>query len=95
MTIQLRKDVERQLLTSIRRYCAENFGGEVGELQASLMLRFCLEEIAPSVYNQAIADAQNFFQEKVADLENTCFAKEFGYWQDPPKAPARKAGFRP
>jgi uncharacterized protein (DUF2164 family) len=96
MEIQLQKHVQKQLVASIQRYAAENLGGDIGELKASLLLRFCLEEIAPCVYNQAIADAQGFFQEKVADLENTCFAKEFGYWKDKSKPEVqRKAGFRP
>jgi uncharacterized protein (DUF2164 family) len=96
MEIKLKKEVEQHLMTSIQRYCAESLGAEIGQLQAGLFLRFCMEEIAPSVYNQAIADAQMFLQEKLADLENTCFAKEFGYWKDKPKAPAtRRAGFRP
>jgi uncharacterized protein (DUF2164 family) len=58
----------------------ENYGEDIGELKASLFLKFCLEEIAPTVYNQAIADAQDYFQERAADLENVCFAQEFGYW---------------
>ena len=96
MDIQLRKDVEKRMEASIQRYCSETMGIEVGELKAALFLKFCLEEIAPSVYNLAIADAQAFFQEKAADLENTCFAKEFGHWKERGKSPApRRAGFRP
>jgi uncharacterized protein (DUF2164 family) len=96
MDIQLRKDVEKRMEASIQRYCSETMGIEVGELKAALFLKFCLEEIAPSVYNLAIADAQAFFQEKVADLENTCFAKEFAHWKERGRPPApRRAGFRP
>ena len=90
MEIRLKKETERQLITSIQRYCSENLGGDIGELKASLLLRYALEEIGPSVYNQAIADAQAFFNEKVEDLENTCFAKEFGYWKDKGRAAVRK-----
>ncbi|MDR3672839.1 MAG: DUF2164 domain-containing protein [Holophaga sp.] len=95
MEIQLRKDVEKRLEASIQRYCAEAMGMAVGELKAALFLKFCLEEIGPSVYNLAIADAQAFFQEKVADLENTCFAKEFNHWKERPRQVPRRAGFRP
>ena len=95
MELQLGKDTEKQLMASIQRYCAENLGEELSELQASLFLRFCMEEIAPSIYNQAVNDAQVFLQEKLADLENTCFMEEFGYFSDKtrPSVP-RKAGFR-
>ena len=44
-------------------------------------------EIAPSVYNAAIADAQTYLRDRVADLEGACYAPEFGYW---PKATIRK-----
>jgi uncharacterized protein (DUF2164 family) len=81
MPIRLKKDVEQKMIRSIRRYCSENFEEEIGELKAGLLLEFCLEEICPTVYNQAIADAQAFFQEKTGDLENSRFAIEFGYWE--------------
>lgn len=80
MDIKLPKDTEQKLTQSIQRYMAEHFGEDIGALKAGLFLRFCLEEIAPSIYNRAIADAQAYMQERVADLENVCFAQEFGYW---------------
>ena len=95
MDIQLKKDVAKRLELSIQRYCAETMDLEVGELKAALFLKFCLEEIGPSIYNLAIADAQAYFQEKVADLENTCFAKEFNHWKERTRQVPRRAGFRP
>jgi len=80
MEIKLKKDIEQKLVHSVQRYLSEQFGEEVGELKASLFLRFCLEEIGPCVYNHAIADAQTFMQERAADLENVCFMNEFRYW---------------
>jgi uncharacterized protein (DUF2164 family) len=43
-------------------------------LGAGVFLRFCLKEIGPAIYNQAIAGAQACLQERVTDLENICFA---------------------
>ncbi|BDU73755.1 DUF2164 domain-containing protein [Mesoterricola silvestris] len=80
MDIKLPKDVEQRLTASIRRYLDENLGEDVGDLKASLFLKYCLEEIAPSVYNLAIADARTFLQEKLQDMEDVCFAHEEGYW---------------
>jgi uncharacterized protein (DUF2164 family) len=94
MEIKLTKETEQKLTASIQRYVAENFAEDIGELKASLFLRFCLEEIGPSVYNHAIADARGFFQEKVADLENVCFAQEFGYWKKAAKGTARRPSGR-
>lgn len=80
MEIKLTKDVEQKLTVSVHRYLAENFEGDAGELKASLFLRFCLQEIGPAIYHQAIADAQTYFQERAADLENVCFVEEGNYW---------------
>ena len=92
MEIELTKEVERALTSSIRRYVSENMDNDIGDLQASLFLKYCLEEIGPCVYNAAIADAQRYLQEKVSDLENACYAHEFGYW---PKQAKKAAARRP
>jgi uncharacterized protein (DUF2164 family) len=95
MDIKLPKETEQKLTHSIQRYMTEHFGDDIGELKASLFLKFCLEEIAPSVYNRAIADAQGYFQERAMDLENVCFAQEFGHWnKSAGKSVARKADLR-
>ena len=58
----------------------------MGDLKANLLLDFVLKEIGPSIYNTAIADAQTYFQGRVADLEGVCHEKEFTYWTpDSPK----------
>ena len=80
MEIKLTKDVELRLAASIQRYLKENFDEDAGELKASLFLRFCIEEVGPAIYHQAIADAQAYFSERVADLENVCFVQEGTYW---------------
>lgn len=81
MPITLSKDVTQRLQQSIRRYCQEELELEIGDLKASLFLDFFLKEIGPSVYNQAVADAQSYLRNSVADLENTCYVPEFGYWK--------------
>jgi uncharacterized protein (DUF2164 family) len=81
MAITLKDDVRRQALASIRRYFEEKLDMDVGELQARLMLDFFLEELAPSVYNEAVKDAQRYFQDHVADLEASCYEMEFTYWR--------------
>ena len=81
MSIKLQKDTEKYLLTSIKRFCVENMDAEIGDLKASLFLEFCVREIGPSIYNQAIADAQTYFQEKTADLGGSRYEAEFDYWK--------------
>jgi uncharacterized protein (DUF2164 family) len=80
MKITLDKDAEKKLIASIKRYVSENLETDIGELQSTLFLQFCLEEIGPSVYNQAISDAQTYMQERALDIENSCFAPESTYW---------------
>jgi len=80
MDIKLSKDVERTLIASIKRYVSENLETDIGDLQSSLFLQFCLEEIGPFAYNQAILDAQVYMQERLMELETSCYAPESTYW---------------
>ena len=81
MTIKLSKITKQQLTESIKRYFKENLDEEIGDLKASLFLDFCLQEICPSVYNQAIIHARSFMEDKLSDLEDTCYEPEFDYWK--------------
>jgi uncharacterized protein (DUF2164 family) len=80
MAIKLPPETTTRLVASIKRYAAENLNEEIGDLKAGLLLEYCLEEIGPSIYNQAIADAQSYFTGRVADLEGVCHEPEFGFW---------------
>lgn len=82
MTIKLQKESERQLLDSIKQFFAAQLDTEIGDLKARLVLEFCAKEIGPSIYNQAIADAQAYMSERIADLGGACYETEFGYWHD-------------
>lgn len=88
MLVALSDDAAEKSIASIRRYATEHLDQEIGELQARLLLEFFLKEIAPSVYNAAIADAQTYLRDRVADLEGACYAPEFAYW---PKGTSRKS----
>ena len=80
MSITLEPDARKQAVASIRRFFAEEWEQEVGDLKAGLLLDYVLKEIGPSVYNRAIGDAQVYFRDRAADLEGACYEKEFGYW---------------
>lgn len=80
MTVKLSKVKKQQLIKSIRRYFEEKFDEEIGDLKDSLFLNFCLQEICPSIYNQAIIDARAFIEGRLSDLEDTCYEPEFDYW---------------
>ena len=80
MPIELPADTLKKMQASVRRYAAESLDEEMGDLKAGLLVDFFLKELAPTVYNQAIADAQAYFQARAVDLEGVCYVEEFGYW---------------
>lgn len=88
MTIELSKQARTDAIASIRRYFDENLSEPIGELPASLLLNYFLEEIGPAIYNHAIADAQARLHSRVADLTGELFDEEFQYW---PRAARRKS----
>jgi uncharacterized protein (DUF2164 family) len=81
MKISLSDEESKQAVASIRRYFAESLDQDIGDLKAALLLEFVLKEIAPSVYNGAIADAQTYLRDRLADLEGACSVPEFAYWE--------------
>ena len=80
MNIELSKEARAQAVASIERWFKENADAPIGNLQAAALLNFFVAEIGPSIYNQAIADAQQHLQQRVAELDIECHADEFGYW---------------
>ena len=80
MAVKLSEEAKKEALVSVRRYLAEHLDKEIGDLQAHALLDYFLKELAPSVYNTAIADAQAYFTDRLADLEGTCYEPEFAYW---------------
>ncbi len=81
LAISLTKEAKKQAIQSIKKYIAENFEEEIGDLKADLLLDFFLKEIGPTIYNHAISDAQAYLQDKVVDLDGSCYETEFGYWE--------------
>jgi uncharacterized protein (DUF2164 family) len=80
MTISISDAARSQSIASIKRYLAEELDQDVGDLKAGLLLEFILKEIGPTIYNGAIADAQTYLRDRVADLDGACSAPEFAYW---------------
>ncbi len=80
MDIKLTPDTEKALRGAIQKFVAEEYGESLGEVGAGTFLTFCLKEIGPAIYHQAIADAQSCMQERVSDLDNICFVDPGGYW---------------
>lgn len=82
MAIKLKKETEKLLIDSIKRFYAEEMDDEIGELKAMHLLEFFLRELAPNIYNQAIVDAQKYLQDKAEDLGDAYYEPEFDFWKD-------------
>lgn len=91
MSIELPKDVRQRAIDSIQRYFDANMEEPIGNIAAGALLAFLLEEIGPSIYNQAVADVQERLQQRVAELDLEVHEDEFGYWRKF-EAAARKKG---
>lgn len=81
MAVELNDDARGQALASLLRYLREHADEPVGSVAAAGWLAFFLQEIAPSVYNQAVADAQARLQARVLELDIDVHEDEFTYWQ--------------
>lgn len=79
MPIQLSKETKAQLIASIKRFAKEDLELDLGEIKASIVLDFILQEAGPSIYNQALEDAGRFFAERVEDLPGRALP-EFGFF---------------
>jgi len=78
--ITIPDEARKRALGSIKRYFIENMEQEIGDLKAGLLLTYFVEELGPTIYNQAIADARAFFEERATDLDGVCYQTEFPFW---------------
>ncbi len=79
--MKLDPDTEKYLLESIKRFFADELETDIGDLKATRVLDYFTAEVGPSIYNQAIVDAQTYFSDKIADLAGVHFEPEFDYWR--------------
>jgi uncharacterized protein (DUF2164 family) len=90
MTVELPKETRQEAIASIERYFRENMEEPIGNVAASGLLSFFLEEIGPAVYNRAVADVQERLQRRVAEVDIEIHEDEFTYWRKFDKAARRK-----
>jgi uncharacterized protein (DUF2164 family) len=80
MSIELPKDMRKEAVASIVRYFRENREEEIGNIAASGLLDFFIEEIGPSIYNKVVADILERMQMHVSELDIDFHEEEFQYW---------------
>ena len=81
MAIEIPKEARKEAIASIERYFQENMDERIGNIAASALLGYFLEELGPLVYNQAVADVQERLQARVAELDIETHEDEFQYWR--------------
>ena len=81
MPVELAKEVHKEAVASIERYFQENMEERIGNIAASALLNFFLEEVGPSIYNKAVADVQERLQLRVSELDIEVHEDEFQYWR--------------
>ena len=80
MPIELPKEARQEAIASIERWFRENMEEKIGNIAAGALLNFFLEEVGPSIYNRAVADAQSRIQDMVLELDSSCYEADPGYW---------------
>ena len=88
--IELSKEDRQQAIASIEHYFQQNMEEKIGNVAAGGLLGFFLEEIAPSIYNKGVADAQERMQARVSELDFEVHEEEFSYWRKYDKATKTK-----
>ena len=81
MSIELPKDARAEAVASIERYFRENMEEPIGNITASGLLNFFVEEIGPVIYNRAVADVQERLQARISELDIDIHEDEFQYWR--------------
>jgi uncharacterized protein (DUF2164 family) len=89
MPIELSKAVRAEAIASVERYFRENMEERIGNIAAGALVSFFVEEIGPSIYNQAVLDVQERLQARISELDIEVHEDEFQYWRkfDPARKP--------
>jgi uncharacterized protein (DUF2164 family) len=88
--ITISPEARTRAVASIRRYFAEELDLDIGDLKAGLLFDYFVAEHGPTIYNQAIADARAFFEDRTADLAAICYQAEFPYWERTQRKPGSR-----
>ena len=81
MPLELPREQRAQAIASIERYFREHMDEPIGNIAAGALLGFFLEEIGPSIFNQAVAQVQERLQQRITELDIEVHEDEFGYWR--------------
>lgn len=66
--IKLTKEKKDHMISAIKTYFFNEREEELGDLAATMILNFILEEIAPEIYNQGVYDSYKYMNDRIEDL---------------------------
>jgi uncharacterized protein (DUF2164 family) len=73
MPIHFSDDAKKRIHEALQAFVAEHFDQEIGQLKSQLLFEFVVKSIGATIYNQAIADAQEYVQGKALDMEGDLY----------------------
>lgn len=65
---KLSKEKRNDMVLSIKNYFSLERNEELGDLGASIILDFIINELAPEFYNQGVFDSYVFLNDRVEDV---------------------------
>jgi uncharacterized protein (DUF2164 family) len=65
---KITKEKRDEMIAAIKAYYFDERDEEIGDLAASMVLDFIMEELAPEFYNQGVYDAYKYMNDRVEDL---------------------------
>lgn len=80
MSIAIDRDKRNEVIASIQKYFERNMEEKIGNITASALVDFMLEELGPIVYNKAVVDVQERLQARVMEVDIEVHEEEFQYW---------------
>lgn len=90
MTIEISKEAKKLAIASIERYFQENMDEKIGNIAAGALLGFFLDDVGPTIYNQAVTDVQERLQTRVMEIDVEVHEDEFGYWRKRDQTKSRR-----
>ena len=92
MAIELSKQARAQAIASIERWFQQERDERIGNIAASALLGYFVQEIGTSIYNLAVADVQERLGQRVAEVDVELHENEFDYWRQRDAVTRKSAG---
>lgn len=66
--IHISRERKAEMVSALKGFFATEREEEIGDLAAMLLLDFIVKKLGPAFYNQGVADANRYMQERVEDM---------------------------